>query len=198
MIIDYNLHLEKKRTAIFSNKFQSKQIIKNISFLAKDKVIYYYNPSRKLENFLENFKIYDNKKKIDENSIIIFDGVNNFFHLSKIKNEILKLFPNITFFGIFSIPNFTFVISYFHNIIINKIKYSYRKKLKMIYIKIFKTNFKDFDDLKLWMNKQEKKSWIIHIFSSKSTYAFNFKEITNNIDSQYILPHEIYLDYLYS
>jgi len=198
MIIDYNLHLKKKRTAIFSNRFQSRLIIKNISLLAKDKLIYYYHPSRKLENLLENFKIYDNKKQIDENSIIIFDGINNFFHLSKIKNEILKLFPNITFFGIFSIPNFAFVISYFHNIVINKIRYSYRKKLKMIYIKIFKTNFEDFDDLKLWMNKQEKKSWIIHIFSSKSTYAFNFKEITNDIDSQYILPHEIYLDYLYS
>ena len=148
MIIDYNLHLEKKRTAIFANKYQSKQIIKNISLLAKDKLIYYYHPSRKLDNFLEKFKIYNHKKHIDGNSIIIFDGINNFFHLSKIKNEIIKLFPNNTFFGIFSIPNFTFVVSYFHNIVIDKIRYSYRNKLKMIYIKIFKTCFEDFDDLK--------------------------------------------------
>ena len=68
----------------------------------------------------------------------------------------------------------------------------------MIYIKIFKTCFDDFDDLKSWMNKQEKKSWIIHMFTSKSTIAFNFKDITNNIDDQYILIQELYLDYLYS
>ena len=96
MIIDYNLHLEKKN-AIIANKFESKQIIKNISFLAKDKLIYYYHPSRKLENFLEKFKKYHYNKLIEENAIIIFDGINNFLHLSKIKEEIIKFFPDNTF-----------------------------------------------------------------------------------------------------
>ena len=167
MIIDYNLHLEKKRTAIFANKYQSKQIIKNISLFSKNSTIYYYHPSNNLTNFLQGFKLYHCKKDIEDDAIIIFDGIINFFHLTKIKKEILFLFPHTTFFAIFSIPNFVFVKNYFHNIIFNKIRYSYKNKLKMIYIKIFKTCFGDFDDLKRWFNKQEDKTWIIHIFNSR-------------------------------
>ena len=147
---------------------------------------------------MEKFKKYHYNKLIEENAIIIFDGINNFLHLSKIKEEIIKFFPDNTFFAIFNIPNFPFVTSYFHNVVVNKIKYSYRNKLKMIFIKIFKTCFDDFDSLKIWMNKQGKKVWIIHIFNSKSTYSFNFKDIINNVNEKYFLPEEIYLDYIYS
>ena len=104
----------------------------------------------------------------------------------------------ITFIGLFTSPFFNFVFKNFNILIINRLRYSYRNKLKFIYVKEFKNIFDDFDDLKCWLNKKKNKKWIMYNSNSKTIKAFNFNDIENNDNYIYFIANELYLDHIYS